>query len=83
VAPYIRAHLETWKQMEKKHGLRCGIADSDIAFEGFDYFLLVKFDFDRQYNMTKMYATGFTEERSVMQAWGVVFDRMREAKIIP
>jgi hypothetical protein len=83
VVPYIRAHLDRWKQMEKKHGLRSGIADSDLACEGFDYFLLVRFDFDRQYDMTKMYATGFTEERSVMQAWGVVFDRMREAKIIP
>jgi hypothetical protein len=83
VRPYIQAHLDTWRQMEKKHGLRSGIADSDLAFEGFDYFLLVQFDFDRQYDMTKMYATGFTEERSVMQAWGMEFDRMREAKIIP
>jgi hypothetical protein len=48
-----------WRQMEKKHGLRSGIADSDLAFEGFD--------FDRQCDMTKIYATGFIEERSAMQ----------------
>ena len=83
VQPYIRQHLDTWKRMEKEYALRSGIADSDLAFEGFDYFLLVQFDFDRQYDMTKMYATGFTEERGVMQAWGGVFDRMRKAKIIP
>lgn len=80
---YIREHLDVWKRMEKEHGLRSGVADSDLAFEGFEYFLLVQFDFDRQYDMSKMYSTGFTEERSVMEAWGGVFDRMRQAKIIP
>jgi hypothetical protein len=83
VRRYIHEHLDTWKRMEKEYGLRSGIADSDLTFQGFEYFLLVQFDFDRQYDMSKMYATGFTEERSVMQAWGGVFDRMRKAKIIP
>jgi hypothetical protein len=69
--------------MEKQHGLRNGIADSDLTFQGFEYFLLTQFDFDRQYDMTKMYNTGFEEERSVMQAWGGVFGRMKAAKIIP
>jgi hypothetical protein len=82
VRHYLRRHLDTWKRMEKEYGLRSGIANSDLAFEGFEYFLLVQFDFDRQYDMSKMYATGFTE-RSVMDAWGGVFDRMRQAKIIP
>lgn len=83
VRPYIRKHLDTWKAMEKQHRLRNGIADSDLTFQGFEHFLLTQFDFDRQYDMTKIYSTGFEEERSVMQAWGGVFDRMREAKIIP
>jgi hypothetical protein len=83
VREYIRAHFDTWKAMEKQHGLRNGIADSDLMFHGFEYFLLTQFDFDRQYDMTKMYKTGFEEERSVMQAWGSVFDRMKAAKIIP
>ena len=51
------------------------------------YFLLTQFDFDRQYDMTKMYSTPknapFKEERSTMQAWGGVFDRMREGRLIP
>ncbi|KAK5019482.1 hypothetical protein LTR16_000511 [Cryomyces antarcticus] len=80
---YIYDHLPEWRVLEKKHGLRTGIADSDITLEGFEYFLLTQFDFDRQYDMTKMYSTGFAEERGILQTWGVVFDRMREAKIIP
>jgi hypothetical protein len=51
---YIREHLDTWKRMEKEYGLRSGIADSDLAFKEFEYFLLVQFDFDRQYDMSKM-----------------------------
>ena len=83
VRRYIHQHLDTWKRMEREYGLRSGIADSDLTFQGFEYFLLTQFDFDRQYDMTKMYATGFTEERSIMQAWGGVFDRMKKANIIP
>lgn len=51
------------------------------------YFLKTQFDFDRQYDMTKMYSTPknnpFTEERSTMEAWGPVFDRMRKGRLIP
>jgi hypothetical protein len=83
IRTYIREHFDTWRAIEKKHGLQSGIADSDLTFEGFEYFLLAQFDFDRQYDMTKMYDTGFTEERTVMEAWGGVFDRMRAAKLIP
>jgi hypothetical protein len=68
--------------MERKYGLKNGIADSERTFKGFEYFLLYQFDFDRQDDMSKMYGTGFVEERSTMQAWGTMFDRMREARII-
>ncbi|OCL09603.1 hypothetical protein AOQ84DRAFT_388059 [Glonium stellatum] len=83
VRRYVKDHFSTWEQMEKRYGLQSGHADSPLIFQGFEYFLLTQFDFDRQYDMTKMYGTGFNEERTVMQAWGGVFDRMRRAKIIP
>lgn len=83
VRTYIKQNIETWHKMEEKYGLKKGIADSDLTFKGFEYFLLTQFDFDRQYDMTKTYSTGFTEERPTLQAWGGVFDRMKKAKIIP
>ncbi|KAF1990405.1 hypothetical protein K402DRAFT_348505 [Aulographum hederae CBS 113979] len=83
VRKYISEHLDDWAKLEKEHGLKPGIADSDLTFKGFEYFLLTQFDFDRQYDMTKTYGTGFTEERSVMEAWGPVFDRMRQGKLMP
>lgn len=83
VRKYIKDHFSTWQKLEKEHGLQQGIADSDLTFSGFEYFLLTQFDFDRQYDMTKMYSTGFTEERNTKETWGGVFDRMRKAKQIP
>lgn len=38
---HINEHLDMWKQMKEKYGLRSGFADSDLAFESFEYFLLV------------------------------------------
>ncbi|KAG9230628.1 hypothetical protein BJ875DRAFT_498972 [Amylocarpus encephaloides] len=83
VRTYIKKHIDVWNQMERKYGLKSGIADSDLTFKGFEYFLLTQFDFDRQYDMSKMYGTGFEEERGTLQAWGGVFDRMKGAKVLP
>lgn len=84
VRTYIKKHLDTWKQIEKKHGLQSGFADSPIAFPRFEYVVFNLFDFDREYDMTKMYeVAGFKEERTSAQTYSGVFDRMKAAKIIP
>jgi hypothetical protein len=80
---FIKDNIDVWHGMEKKHGLQTGHADSERVFAGFEYFLMTQFDFDRQYDMSKMYGTGFKEERGTQEAWGGVFERMRKAKIIP
>ncbi|CAK4031922.1 Hypothetical predicted protein [Lecanosticta acicola] len=87
VRKYINDHIDTWRDLEKKYNLKQGVADSDLTFPGFERFLLTDFDFDRQYDMTKMYSTPpenpFVEERSTAETWGGVFDRMREGRLIP
>ncbi|KAH7039882.1 uncharacterized protein B0I36DRAFT_370828 [Microdochium trichocladiopsis] len=84
VRTFIKENMDLWAKMEKKYGLQSGHADSERIFKGFEYFLLTLFNFDRQYDMTKMYdEAGFTEERTTKQTWGGVWDRMRAAKIIP
>ena len=80
---FIKENISTWTRLEKEKGLQAGHADSPLTVPGFEYFLMTQFDFDRQYDMTKMYGTGFTEERDTLQAWGGVFNRMKKAKIIP
>ena len=80
---FIKDHIDVWHELEKEKGLQTGHADSPMTFPGFEYFLMTQFDFDRQYDMTKTYETGFAEDRDTLQAWGGVFDRMRKAKVIP
>ncbi|KAF2440097.1 hypothetical protein P171DRAFT_501021 [Karstenula rhodostoma CBS 690.94] len=80
---FIKENMETWRRVEAEKGLQRGHADSGRTFEGFEYFLMTQFDFDRQFDMGKVYGTGFGEERDTLGAWGVVFDRMRGAGIIP
>ncbi|CAG8951389.1 hypothetical protein HYFRA_00007301 [Hymenoscyphus fraxineus] len=86
VEAYVYKNIAVWEQMEKKYNLKTGMAVPDKSFKtfsGFEYTLLSLFDFDRQFDMTKTYGTGFEEERSTIQTWGGVFDRMRAFKIIP
>jgi hypothetical protein len=83
IRAFIKENIDTWHRLEKQHGLQTGHADSDRVFPGFEYFLMTQFDFNRQYDMRKMYGTGFKEERGTKETWGGVFERMRKAKIIP
>ncbi|KAJ4364073.1 hypothetical protein N0V83_009528 [Neocucurbitaria cava] len=83
IRSFIKENIGKWKEVEKRDGLQEGHAHNDKVFAGFEYFLMTQFDFDRQYDMSKMYGAGFTEERSTKEAWGGVFDRMRKAKVIP
>lgn len=36
VRTYINDHVDTWKKLEEKHGLKKGIATSDKTFKGFE-----------------------------------------------
>jgi hypothetical protein len=80
---FIKENFGKWEAMESKYGLQSGHADNPRITAGFEYFLMTMFDFDRQFDMSKMYGTGFSEERDALRAWGGVFDRMKTAKIIP
>ncbi|KAI4951997.1 hypothetical protein J4E91_003459 [Alternaria rosae] len=83
VRKFINDNMETWLAMEKKYGLQHGHVDGGRGLQIAESMLMTKFDFDRQFDMTKMYSTGFTEERGTKETWGTVFNRMRNAKIIP
>jgi PRISE-like Rossmann-fold domain len=83
VRGYLEKHMDMWKEMEVKNELKRGVAKSLFCSKRFEFALLTLFDFDRQFDMKKMYGSGFNEERTPGEAWGGVFDRMRRAKIIP
>lgn len=80
---FIRDNMTAWLAMEKRYGLQSGHIDGGRGMQISEHLLMTKFDFDRHFDMTKMYSTGFTEERGPKDTWWKVFDRMRKARIIP
>lgn len=80
---FINDNMDTWLATEKKHGLQSGHIDSGRGMRIAEYYIMNKFDYDRQLDLTKIYSTGFTEERTLKETWWTVFDRMRKAKLIP
>ncbi|KAJ9630178.1 hypothetical protein H2204_008683 [Knufia peltigerae] len=83
VRAYINDNMGRWKELEQKYGLRDDIAQSGITMPGFEILHLILADFDRQYDMSKIYRAGFKEDYSVMDIWGKTWDEMRKAKMIP
>ncbi|EMD69427.1 hypothetical protein GGP41_004586 [Bipolaris sorokiniana] len=80
---FINDNMDTWLATEQKYGLQSGHIDSGRGMQISEHFLMTTFDFDRHFDLTKIYSTGFTEERTPKEAWWAVFDRMRKAKLIP
>lgn len=80
---FIRENKGAWEAMERKYGLRRGFADRPVQKPIWEHIMMSGFDFDRPYDVSKVYATGFQEERSTPEAWGPVFEVMRRAKVIP
>jgi len=83
VRAYINDNIGRWKELEQKYHLREDIAQSEITIPGFEILHLTLADFDRQYDMSKIYNAGFKEDYSVMDIWGKSWDEMRNAKMIP
>jgi hypothetical protein len=83
VRAYINDNMGRWKEMEQKHKLREDIAQSEVTMPGFEILHLTLADFDRQYDMSKIYNAGFKEDYSVMEIWGKTWDEMRKAHMIP
>ncbi|KAF2430459.1 hypothetical protein EJ08DRAFT_633988 [Tothia fuscella] len=82
---YVQAHLKEWEKMEKEKGLVGGRVGNNRSFGGFPYFIMTMFNFDRQQDLTKSHEAWGKGAEAVdaKKAWWTVFERFREAKIIP
>jgi hypothetical protein len=45
--------------------------------------MLVDFDFDRQYDLSRARSVGFDEQIDTSEGYFISWDRMRAAKILP
>ncbi|PGH18951.1 hypothetical protein AJ80_04278 [Polytolypa hystricis UAMH7299] len=79
---YIASHVEDFKRMIQKHGLKDWYVVSP-TMDGTDNWGLTKLNFDRHLSLEKIRATGYLEEESPIDSWTQVLQRMRDAKLIP
>ncbi|KAH7317445.1 hypothetical protein BKA65DRAFT_515929 [Rhexocercosporidium sp. MPI-PUGE-AT-0058] len=78
---FVKENAKTWEEMVEKHGL-----DPDgMKFQnwGHVHFMLVQFDFDRQYDLSRAREVGFTERTDTAKGYFTAWDRMKAAKIFP
>jgi hypothetical protein len=82
---YISQHLEEWKKMEMEKGLVGGRVGNDRSFGGFPHFIMTMFNLDRHLDLSKLHKAwgSATEQCDTKTAWWMVFDRYKQAKIIP
>lgn len=78
---FVNNNVNAWKKLAQKHGLK------EIVVEEqnwpFVHFMLVDFDFDRQYDLTRSREVGFKEETDTADGYVKAWEKMRKAKILP
>lgn len=78
---FVKQHKDAWTELAKKHSLRPEVLEEQNW--PFVHFMLVQFDFDRQYDLSKIREVGFTEEIDTAEGYKIAWERMRGAKILP
>ncbi|KAJ4398046.1 hypothetical protein N0V91_010511 [Didymella pomorum] len=81
IEQFVKTHISVWKSMAEKYGLK-----EDAVEEQnwpFVHFMLVQFDFDRQYDLSRSRQVGFNDEIDTVQGYVKAWEKMRRAKILP
>ncbi|OGM42326.1 sirQ protein [Aspergillus bombycis] len=81
IEEFVRENQGAWDGLVETHGLRGGLLEAQNW--PFIQFMLVDFDFDREYSLDAARAIGFTERIDTVEGYQVAFDRMAAARIIP
>lgn len=78
---FVKGHMKEWQGLVDKHGLKKGSVESQNWAH--TRFMLVDFDFHREFSMDKARAAGFDETIDTVDGYKIAFDRMVEARVIP
>ena len=78
---FVQEHMGEWQAICSSHGLDQQAVKSQNW--GHVHFMLVQFDFDRQYDLSRAREAGFTESIDTVEGYRIAFERMVAAKIIP
>lgn len=78
---FVKSNLNTWNKLAAKHELK-----EKVVVEQnwpFVYFMLVTFDFDRHYDLSRSREVGFNEENDTAEGYVKAWEKMRKAGILP
>ncbi|CAG7963269.1 unnamed protein product [Penicillium nalgiovense] len=78
---FVSENKTIWDRLVLTHGLKKGLIESQNW--GHVNFMLVDFDFAREYSLEAARSVGFNEQIDTLQGYHVTFDRMVKAKFIP
>lgn len=78
---FVKGHMKEWQGLVEKHGLKKGSVESQNWAH--TRFMLVDFDFHREFSMEKAKRVGFDETIDTVLGYNLAFDRMVEARVIP
>lgn len=81
IADFVKENKQAWLDLAKKYGLREDSIDKQEWW--FTHFIVVEFDFDRQYDLSKAREVGFNETIDTVDGYIKSWERMVVAKILP
>ncbi|UPX14082.1 uncharacterized protein EKO05_0004573 [Ascochyta rabiei] len=78
---FVKKYTDTWRKMAETYSLKEKVVREQNW--PFVHFMLVDFDFDRQYDLTRSRAVGFDEGIDTLDGYVKAWERMRQANILP
>ena len=78
---FVKDNLSAWDTLVVKHGLKSKVVNK----QDWDHvhFMLVHFDFNRQYDLSRSREVGFKEVIDTVEGYFISWEGMRAAKILP
>lgn len=81
IQEFAAQNVGAWEKLAERTGVSPEVLTSYNWL--FVHYMLVLFDFDREYDLSKAREVGFTEEMDTVEAYKIAWDRMRVAKFLP
>lgn len=78
---FIAENRGKWDELVKTQSLSMNAAERYQA--PFLDFVMVMFDFDRQYDLSKIRSVGFDERKGTVKGYTEAFDRLKRGGFIP
>ena len=81
IADFVKQNRGVWKEMCAQYGLKESLVDEQGW--GHLHFMMVQFDFHREFDLANSRKVGFEEKIDTVEGYFTAWRRMREAGLIP